>query len=58
MCKYLSGNQCSIYDTRPLLCRIDESYERFFIDKMTREEFYQANLRVCIQLKKITVRRK
>ena len=26
VCRYLDGNLCSIYATRPLLCRVDESY--------------------------------
>ena len=52
VCRYLDGNLCSIYQTRPLLCRIDESYERFFKDSMSREEFYCENLLVCSQLKK------
>ena len=26
VCKYLDGNLCSIYENRPLHCRIDESY--------------------------------
>ena len=52
VCKYLVGNLCSIYRSRPLLCRIDESYDSFFKDFMTREEFYYANLEVCSELKK------
>ena len=32
ICKYLRGNLCSIYENRPLLCRIDESYIVFFQD--------------------------
>lgn len=31
VCKFLTDNLCSIYDKRPLLCRVDESYELFFI---------------------------
>ena len=52
VCKYLVGNLCSIYRSRPLLCRIDESYDSFFKDFMTREEVYYANLEVCSELKK------
>lgn len=28
-CKYLVGNKCSIYDKRPLFCRVDKCYELF-----------------------------
>lgn len=52
VCRYLKGNLCSIYKIRPLKCRIDESYELFFKDKMTREEFYELNLEVCRRLQK------
>lgn len=51
VCKYLSGNLCSIYDERPLICRIDESYDMFFANKMEREEFYLLNKQMCKKLK-------
>ena len=50
-CKYLSGNLCSIYDNRPLLCRVDECYDLFFSDKMTREEYYELNYIWCGRLR-------
>lgn len=52
VCKYLSGNLCSIYESRPLLCRIDESYEKFFKEVMSLEEYYQLNHDACQLLKK------
>jgi len=51
VCKYLEGNLCSIYNTRPLICRVDESYETFFKDKMSRDEFYKLNYSECQKLK-------
>ena len=53
VCKYLKGNDCSIYENRPLLCRIDESYNRFFSEAMSRKDFYDINKRVCKQLQKM-----
>lgn len=50
-CKYLSGNLCSIYDDRPLLCRIDESYEAFFSSTFSKEEYYELNYKECKKLK-------
>ncbi|MFR5081293.1 MAG: YkgJ family cysteine cluster protein [Anaerobutyricum hallii] len=41
-CKYLQGNLCTIYTERPLLCRIDECYEKFFKDQMTLEQYYKV----------------
>lgn len=43
ICKYLKGNLCSIYELRPLLCRVDESYEKFFKNMMTKEKYYKLN---------------
>ena len=50
-CKYLAGNLCSIYDRRPLFCRIDECYEQFFKKEMSLEEYYQLNEIECKKLK-------
>lgn len=54
-CRYLTGNLCSIYEKRPILCRIDESYDLFFKDKLARDEFYKLNQSFCIKLKKHTI---
>lgn len=51
VCRYLNGNKCSIYDNRPLLCRIDESYETFFKDVITISEYYRLNYEACNILK-------
>ena len=51
VCKYLEGNLCSIYETRPLLCRIDDCYELFFKSTMSKDDFYKLNYDVCKQLK-------
>ena len=50
-CKYLKGNLCSIYSDRPLVCRIDESYEVFFKDNFSKEEYYRLNYEMCDKLK-------
>ena len=50
-CKYLNGNKCSIYDSRPLICRVDEMYEHYYKDSMTRDEFYELNHMLCNVLK-------
>ena len=51
VCKYLNGNLCGIYENRPLLCRIDESYEKFFKDYISIEEYYRLNYKACNILK-------
>ena len=50
-CKYLKDNLCSIYENRPLICRVDEMYELFYKEVMTLEEFYTLNYKACDVLK-------
>lgn len=51
ICRYLSGNLCSIYKDRPILCRIDESYDAFFAGSMSKDEYYRLNYEACDKLK-------
>ncbi|MCI8377963.1 MAG: YkgJ family cysteine cluster protein [Lachnospiraceae bacterium] len=53
VCRYLKGNLCSIYNERPLLCRIDESYEVYFKGSFSKEEYYKLNYEMCNKLKKL-----
>jgi hypothetical protein len=53
VCIYLKGNDCSVYENRPLLCQIDESYEKFFSHLITREDYYRMNKQACVNLKKL-----
>lgn len=49
-CIYLDGNKCSIYNKRPLLCRIDECYELYFKEQYSIEEYYELNYKICKKL--------
>ena len=51
ICKYLVDNLCSIYDNRPLLCRVDDAYNEYFKNCMTLEEYYEKNYKICNILK-------
>ena len=51
VCKFLDGNLCSIYEMRPLFCRVDESYDEIFSAQMSRKDFYKLNYRACKALK-------
>lgn len=51
ICKYLEGNICSIYEKRPVLCRVDEVYELLFKDYMSLEDYYERNYNICKVLK-------
>ncbi len=50
VCVNLIEGECSIYTDRPLLCRIDESYEAIFSAYMSKEEFYALNAKACNEL--------
>lgn len=51
VCKYYDEleNGCSIYVNRPLICRIDDMYEKAFSEKMTKEKYYAANALACYE---------
>ena len=51
ICKYLKDNLCSIYENRPLLCRVDECYEIIFKEKLSYENYIQLNYEYCNMLK-------
>lgn len=53
VCMYLSGNDCSIYENRPLLCRVDECYDVMFRQMIDKEEYYRLNKQACERLKKL-----
>lgn len=52
VCKFLNGNLCSIYETRPLICRVDEGYDAFFKEQMSYREYLQLNYACCEILKR------
>lgn len=50
VCKYLKANLCSIYEDRPLKCRVDEAYNTYFKSKMSLEIYYKLNYEICEKL--------
>lgn len=52
ICRYLRGNECSIYEERPLICRVDAYYEKFLKDELNYDEYIQLNYKYCKELKK------
>lgn len=51
-CKYLIGNLCSIYEERPIYCRVEECYELFFKEQMSLNEYYELNKFYCKKLRR------
>lgn len=47
-CKHLlENNLCGIYNHRPLICRIDEGYNKIFSKYMCKDEFIRKNVGAC-----------
>lgn len=53
-CTYFNcdTNLCTIYEKRPIICRIEEAYDKLFINSLTKEEYYKLNYEACKILKK------
>lgn len=53
-CKFYDEQKrlCSIYSHRPIICNVDEAYEKFFKELYTKEEYYKMNHRACEKLKR------
>ncbi|MGI3476967.1 YkgJ family cysteine cluster protein [Providencia stuartii] len=40
-------NLCSIYETRPLVCRVEDYYRKNLSEILSWDEFVELNMRVC-----------
>lgn len=45
-----AGNSCTIYSTRPLVCRVEDYYDTHFVHLYSWNEFVELNLTVCAKL--------
>jgi uncharacterized protein len=43
-------NKCSIYDSRPEICRVNVMYKKYFKHKMSKKDFYILNTKACHNL--------
>lgn len=51
-CEHLTeDNKCAIYETRPMICNVEKTYELVFKDVMTKQEFFKINEQACIDIK-------
>ena len=46
------SNLCTIYDERPLVCRVEDYYRTHLIELLSWEDFVQLNREVCDELQK------
>lgn len=49
---------CDIYESRPLICRVDDFYDAYLKGKMSREEYYRLNYEACKKKKRDAETRK
>lgn len=51
ICKNLTNTMsCSVYEDRPLLCRIDDAFDKIFAVHLSRKKYYELNVQVCYKL--------
>lgn len=41
---------CTIYENRPLKCRVDDMYDEYYSTVMDRKAFYEMNYKACEEL--------
>lgn len=48
VCCHLNGDgKCDIYETRPLLCRVEDFWTKCLRGKISKEDWYEANYQGC-----------
>lgn len=51
ICKHFQPELgCLIYESRPLVCRIEEGYDLYARDSVTKVEYIKLNAEVCNRL--------
>ncbi|HAT41068.1 MAG TPA: zinc/iron-chelating domain-containing protein [Rheinheimera sp.] len=48
-----SSNECTIYDSRPDICRVDVQYQTNYQHQYSWDEFVSLNVQVCDYLNSI-----
>lgn len=50
-CRYFdeTSKLCTIYQERPLVCRVEDYYVVYLSNKITWQEFVQLNIKICRQ---------
>jgi Fe-S-cluster containining protein len=49
--KITADNKCSIYSTRPITCRAEDTYELFYEPFMSKEEYKEYIRKNCERLR-------
>jgi Fe-S-cluster containining protein len=51
----VKSSQCTIYDTRPLVCRVDEFYRERFARSISRRVYYLLQADACVKLDPVNI---
>lgn len=50
-CSQLSRNgNCKVYDTRPLICNIEKTWEKYYSETIAKGEYFKRTADVCNNL--------
>ena len=54
-CIYLDKdtNLCTIYDERPLVCRVDDLYGAGYFNDLSKSDYYKMNYESCEKVRKL-----
>ena len=47
---YAEGVGCTIYENRPVVCKVDVGYEKFFSTIISKKDYYKENANTCNKL--------
>lgn len=50
ICRHLNQETmlCEIYEERPIFCRVEEYYDKYLAEQMSKEEFMKMNYEACL----------
>ena len=47
VCEKLVDNKCTVYETRPLLCRVKSMHKKFYADKINQRDYFNFVGNIC-----------
>ena len=55
VCRYFNEENklCMIYKDRPIICNVDEYYQKYLQKEMNIDDFYALNKKVCAKLQRL-----
>lgn len=58
ICRHYDKNlrQCTIYDERPEICRVDRQYILHYSRNMSWNDFIEVNINICYKLQQAAIK--